>query len=84
MKALCLVCRLFFYSALKFFPFEGKVYCNLCAKFLVATMSTIKQHCVGYFSGKGEQRIIAGHCTRGGEVHLFCNLVGMTSDFFFL
>ena len=34
----------------------GKVYCKLCAKTLCASASTIKQHSVGYFEGKGDDR----------------------------
>lgn len=34
----------------------GKVYCVLCAKSIAASASAIKQHCVGYFDGKEENR----------------------------
>ena len=37
------------------FP-SGKVYCNLCGKSIAANSSSLKQHCVGYNSGKAEEK----------------------------
>ena len=46
------------WSFIFFFP-PGKVYCALYAISINATCSGLKQHCLGYWVGKGEQRTFA-------------------------
>ena len=50
------VSRLCFCLSFLFFCAPGKVYCALCAVPITATSSCLKQHCLGYWSGKGEQK----------------------------
>ena len=38
-----------------FFPI-GRVYCSLCATSIAASCSALKQHCTGYWYGKGDAK----------------------------
>ena len=42
-----------FFASIPYF-FIGKVYCTLCAKSIVASSKSMKQHCFGYYKGKKE------------------------------
>eukprot|EP00667_Euglena_gracilis_P014631 EG_transcript_15176 len=46
----------------------GKVYCTLCAKFLVPSSTSLKQHCNGYYyrsGGDGEKKFFeTEHCRK--------------------
>ena len=48
------------HASFSFFPHFylclGKVYCVLCAKSLVPSASSLRQHCFGYYKGTGENR----------------------------